>query len=169
MIFIQNKWKTADFLLSLYYSQRPSLMGQWIFISQLVFDLNPPGYPLIYRVWMTAGSSTFHTTNKWALIWSIEKLRSNSESWYSLQKFHPTFRLRGFSIVPSPNPSSQTRRRLVLPPMERGVTIHDQKFWICQDIFYNSFIRNKYTFWIGTRLCWILYCFIYNFSISLNI
>merc|ERR1711994_470695 len=44
------------------------------------------------------------------------------------QQIDSIIRLRGFSIVPSPNPSSRTRRRLALPPMERGVTIHDQKF-----------------------------------------
>merc|ERR1712156_740294 len=46
------------------------------------------------------------------------------------QQIDSIMRLRGFSIVPSPNPSSRTRRRLALPPsnMERGVTIHDQKF-----------------------------------------
>lgn len=51
------------------------------------------------------------------------------------QQLDSIMKLRGFSIVPSPNPSSRARRRLALPPMERGVTIHDQKFWICQYIF----------------------------------
>jgi len=52
-------------------------------------------------------------------------------------------RLRGFQIVPSPKPSSRTQRRLALPPMERGVTIHDQKFWIiiCQDNFLFHYVR----------------------------
>merc|ERR1712087_1105900 len=36
------------------------------------------------------------------------------------QQIDSIMRLRGFSIVPSPNPS-RTRRRLALPPMERGV------------------------------------------------
>merc|ERR1739838_294503 len=40
------------------------------------------------------------------------------------QQLDSIMRLRGFSIVPSPNPSSRARRRLALPPMERGVTIH---------------------------------------------
>jgi hypothetical protein len=44
------------------------------------------------------------------------------------QQLDSIMKLRGFSIVPSPNPSSRARRRLALPPMERGVTIHDQKF-----------------------------------------
>merc|ERR1712025_274923 len=44
------------------------------------------------------------------------------------QQIDSIMRLRGFSFVPSPNPSSRVRRRLALPPMERGVTIHDQKF-----------------------------------------
>merc|ERR1739838_957786 len=52
----------------------------------------------------------------------IENLLQFSHQLDSIMK------LRGFSIVPSPNPSSRARRRLALPPMERGVTIHDQKF-----------------------------------------
>jgi len=36
-------------------------------------------------------------------------------------------RLKGLAFVPSPNPS-RARRRLALPPIERGVTIQDQKF-----------------------------------------
>merc|ERR1712025_1505379 len=44
------------------------------------------------------------------------------------QQIDSIMRLRGFSIVPSPTSTTRARRRLALPPMERGVTIHDQKF-----------------------------------------
>jgi len=46
------------------------------------------------------------------------------------QQIDSIMRLRGFSIMPSPTSTTRARRRLALPPsnMERGVTIHDQKF-----------------------------------------
>merc|ERR1712111_14435 len=43
------------------------------------------------------------------------------------QQIDSIMRLKGLAFVTSPNPS-RARRRLALPPIERGVTIQDQKF-----------------------------------------
>merc|ERR1719367_2512405 len=63
------------------------------------------------------------------------------------QQIDSIMRLRGFSIVPSPNPSSRTRRRLALPPMERGVTIHDKNFelqFVRTFFYFNMYEYVKY-------------------------